>query len=533
MFRPSRPSTRQNPRSKAIQVSRHQNNIQAQARFINTKTNYVVLIGGGRAGHLYDRFISVHPEHGHYLNILYAASELTGHFCAKENLHVLFASGENPPQTVIDHRLIFRTKNYLTGAPSIIADNQTLINCKPNNAISLEMTFDHLTGRIKSGDTLLIYIDGHGTKFIGTALWNKFVTSQVLGPAFLEKLLRKIHPEAKAIILVTSCSSGNFLKIKRQNTIVLTDTSIGRIAYGTVAQRSEFIDGWLKYILDHESDNFLLQHANASLTGWNYYASDTLSDYLDSNIKKQLPQQFVFKFHHIYQNIMVSLQGNRYSFLNNLIIEFALIAAILSLPTDNSIHHAISEFIDLKIGITALKTSPFMFKIFFAALVPSAFKKFQSSKFYRNLPTVEDRMIIKFSEYFLKSYNNDNVSTETKIFITSVEHELDRVLSKLYELKEAGLSDPVTSKYHYLFDKALLFIIVSLYNNHLTAITQFLHVANQTIDPLERNKVDEKNLTISKQFLRKHPLFSVVVKKDNITDSLAPDTSPRGPTNKS
>lgn len=484
-----------------------------QARFAHAaapKNHYAILIDGGRIGRPSDSVMGSLPETTSYASVSYACKTLIGQFCQPEKLTVHFGTGENPPKTFIDPYLWMRCYNYFTQQAVIVDTHQALpAEVKPADQASIEETFNCLSTEVKAGDVLFIHLSGHGNKFGGVALWNEYVTLNMLGPAFLAELMDKINPQATIILTVASCKSGSFLSIMRPNLVVLTDANLNRAAWYKLQTHSSFLAQTLHYLTSPDCQHLLLQHAAGSLADGNYYSADTLTQYIENKLREYLPQGWVFNAYDQYKKMMAYVLGSRSSMLQRQAASLAFLAFCISLPTESVLYQCISEYLNLKFGMTMMQTSPLFFKIAMATFFQGAYdtlrNKLKQNTFYQRYPTTTDRLLLNFSE---KLCSHDH-SKEAQAYLQVHKVELLHVLARLRELHDANMTTPVISKYHFLFDKAVLFILIALKNQQFEAIAEFIQVAKRVIDPLQKGRAQDAALANACSLLKKHSIFAL------------------------
>lgn len=491
-------------------IPRYRQSTPAHSYATFSEKNHAILIGGGRSGSFADALIPPYSEEVSLQKMQYAATNLAEKFCPAENIRVLFGNGENHPKTIVAQPLWMRAIYHWQEKQLYVTHQEPTAITASSNTTTVENEFDRIAN-LPQVQRLFVYLDGHGAKYEGTLLWNTYINTELLGPMFLQKMLDKVHPETRIMLFVNSCSSGNFLRIQRQNLSVYTTSTLSRVSYYNVENIDELLQHWISYLTDANS-NLLLAQARGSLQDGNFYACDSLTYFIDQNILKLMPQQWALEAIDIYQQIMLKLKGNRRSYIGDHIQHYGILLGLYLLPSESLFHQAMHLLGEVHSQIFLIKMSPVFIKLFLALFFSKIYaqlnEKFYNSDIYKKFPTVDDRLLIKLLDGILADALAKGADDETHVFINANQDQIIQVMSQLYELKQADLNKPVISKYTYLFDKALLFISISLLNKNFALITEFCQMAEYVLNPLRKKLTNEIAQAETKIHLSKHALFA-------------------------
>lgn len=306
-------SSRSNPmpRQASRRLSLH---AVSRARYSNVKPeNHALLIFGGRSGKLLDICIKPRSERTFYLDAANTYNRLQQNQTFKpENIRVLFGSGEANQETIIHNKYYQLLVKYFKEEQIIFKENNLFPIHGASSLENIIKEFDILAKRIQPKDRLFIFLEGHGTKYLGTVLYNTNFTIQILGPGLLKSLLKKT-PRADIRVYIDSCFSGNYLGLSQNDVVVYTSTTINRVCFYSAGDKSANLDQFLEYF--DNSKNALLEHVKGCLLVNNFYGGDSLSHFVNSKISSYLPPHVGFLVT-VYQKNMLKLFGQRHSFFS-------------------------------------------------------------------------------------------------------------------------------------------------------------------------------------------------------------------------
>lgn len=280
-------------------------------------SSYVVCIGGGTKGEGLTKIWGENfPEQGEYYNIC----GLTNHLISTgqvqpENLTVLFGNGEASPQVLRQSRLgnffsnlLFRGKSSHTEIKSPFPVPHEAATLK-----NIEAVFERLAKSLKPSDKLSILLSGHGSLFKGVVLWNGADCKEFLSPVDLHRCLDKLDRDINITMYISSSHSGQYFPLTRRNVAILTTSgseTLSRYSEHTGCEHLQKLFGFdvWNFILEdtqgrnylshyaHNAQRFLKKYEGVTLLqrqameamNKNFYASDSLSDFIDQTLASKV-----------------------------------------------------------------------------------------------------------------------------------------------------------------------------------------------------------------------------------------------------
>jgi hypothetical protein len=255
---------------------------------IKSKNYALIMSGGGEE----------YTEEAEYLTTKCIYTSLTdSKLFESDNIKVLYGDGKADQKTIVAPKE--KEKKYHTHHDEFPISQSFVLSNTINQ-------LDHLSKALKAGDSLSIFIDGHGKEHSGVGLYNE---SHHLSPAILKKQLIKFHPDAKIILHVNSCYSGIYttLNLPLKNLAVFTSSIHNlpsKYCPGEIDVRTKL---FLDYFRAQKSENLLLLHAKGSALLSNHNVYETLCHHIENQIKlfSRFPSKYIFYLKQLYQIIMI------------------------------------------------------------------------------------------------------------------------------------------------------------------------------------------------------------------------------------
>jgi hypothetical protein len=184
------------------------------ARASETGGLYVLAINGG--GDKLDNFAS-HLAHLRQLTQLLAASGIP-----RDHITVLASDGDNPAPDLATREPEPESAWLLQGTrvDALLRDLTTYedstlpgIDLRPATVASLSRTLGELGGRLRPGDTLLVYVTDHGTQSQHDPIENRITLwgpHESISVRKLGALLARLPPSVRVVSLMSQCFSGGF-----------------------------------------------------------------------------------------------------------------------------------------------------------------------------------------------------------------------------------------------------------------------------------------------------------------------------------
>ena len=184
------------------------------AQAAETSELYVLAINGG--GDKLDNFAS-HLAHLRQLTQLLAASGIP-----RDHITVLASDGSNPAPDLATREPEPENAWLLQGTrvDPLLRDLTTYedsslsgIDLRPATVASLSRTLGELRGRLRAGDTLLVYVTDHGTQSLGDPIENRITLwgpHESISVRKLGALLARLPPSVRVVSLMSQCFSGGF-----------------------------------------------------------------------------------------------------------------------------------------------------------------------------------------------------------------------------------------------------------------------------------------------------------------------------------
>jgi len=175
---------------------------------------YVLAINGG--GDKLDNFAS-HLAHLRQLTQLLAASGIP-----RDHITVLASDGNDPTPDLATRESEPENAWLLQGTrvDPLVRDLTTYedsalpgIDLRPATVASLSRTLGELRGRLRPGDTLLVYVTDHGTQSRRDPIENRITlwgAHESISVRKLGALLARLPPSVRVVSLMSQCFSGGF-----------------------------------------------------------------------------------------------------------------------------------------------------------------------------------------------------------------------------------------------------------------------------------------------------------------------------------
>lgn len=411
--------------------------------------HHAILIGGGINGRTLSRFAKPHlPELSEYLELKLVNEKFKEMLeVHQQSPKILFGNGENkfviqrPGLISILWRKVRGTQNIFPIEP--------FENLKGKASLeNISREFTNLAHHLKAGEHLLIYLTGHGLIFRGTVLWNEWFTKQYLTPRFLQTELKKLPQGVSITLYVDSCYSGIYQKLTTPGVTVLSssiDTNPSHYTPGEINKSTVLIMNSLR------ESNLLIPFSSGSIQSNNFCATDSLSDFLETNLRND---SIFFKTKKIWKEFKQALSQSIPPFVSTLASVIAISTAI-----DHDKTGIIERLYDTKLAIILGKSTLPVVKTVTVAVFSVIFPKtgeYISSKWkktylYRNWYVFEDRRLIRklASDQQLPFIPKELTEQETELMVS--------IFQALKNLKTVRSNDARYIHYYFLYDKAVLF----------------------------------------------------------------------------
>lgn len=271
---------------------------------------HAILVGGGVPGRTISRLWRKHfPDLAEYKDMTKINEELIKrHSFDKKNISILFGNGDKAPKVINAPSLLESMYNRVRGIESYEIMPE-LPNFRGAASLeNLEVEYQRLSEKIKPNDRVWIIVSGHGGRFQGTLLWNEYLTTKLLRPINIKEFLGTFDERIKFSIFVSSCYSGQFLPLTKDNVSIVSSSSSKKVSYYNATE------GCLHFqkIFSQMNVPFLRTHAEESERQGNFHASDSLTYYIESVFEKRVGERKVQK---IIENAAIRLNGPYLSYL--------------------------------------------------------------------------------------------------------------------------------------------------------------------------------------------------------------------------
>ena len=381
---------------------------------------HVLIIGGGVQGRTISRlWRNQAPEIAEYRDVV--AIQKT---CGEKNVSVLFGDGKIRARVMNQVSLLHRIDNWYNDRPNYQEMDE--IPCFKGSVHQdcVKRELKRIESVMKKDDELHIYITGHGAKYAGTLLWNDYLSRNLLCPKDLDIDVNKT-------LFISSCYSGQFLGLTNNKTVVITSASSDKPSQYDSEQGDLHFQSFTK----SENGMVLENHARLCVEHENYYASDSLTYFVNKRLDK------FAKARNMVEKIGSLLNGSKVKYFK----EVAIFGFIIFDPTG-----LMRKYLDAKLLAIGGKMGLVVGKVLLAGFFPQVFDKinewYTGTSFYRNSFTRKDRQILRWNHTTTLKKNDP---------------ELCLILTKLLAIKEEqDLTIPLTS-YYYLYEKCQIFLKVA------------------------------------------------------------------------
>ncbi len=440
-------------------------------------SSYVVCIGGGTVGRRITKIWEQNfPERAEYFDVCGLANHLIGMEQVKpENLSLFFGNGEVSPKVLVHSKLKKFFINLFSSEKVSCTETKTPFPV-PHEAASLkniEAACERLSKVLTPNDKLSILLTGHGSPSRGMVLWNEKYLHEFLSPAALNHCLEKFNQHTNITVFVSSCYSGQYLPLTRRNIVVLSTSgfdSLSRYSGHTGCehlQRLFGFDVWnyiledlngRKYLSQHSFhvERFLKQYEGLTLLqrqakeamNKNFYASDSLSYYVDQTLERKVGADRVRlpveKIQHALSNRRFQM-GAELGFAGLIIFDPSGLFQTLFIGK-----------MGLAVGKAALPAIKLAGWIFMRGTFIAVEETAKSSPLYVNWFTMKDRRLIQRVESFLAKQNGEN---KVAVGSAPLSAEINWIFQDLYKIEKFPIekNKPLV-RYHYLSHKARLFL---------------------------------------------------------------------------
>ncbi|MGD2169127.1 MAG: hypothetical protein PVI40_02665 [Chlamydiota bacterium] len=439
---------------------------------------HAILIGGGIQGQTISRIWRKHiPELAEYNDLATIHGHLRKqHNVDEENISILYGSGEKDPLVLTHPGVLLRAYNKLKGK-----ENEKRMPELPSfKGVSSLDNFKRIchfhAKKMKKGDSLWIILSGHGGRFRGSLLWNKYLTVNLLRPEDLKEAIEKFDPGIRFSMFISSCYSGQFLSLTQRNVSITSSSDSNSESYYSSVGSKDFQN------IFSSKKPFLTTHAIESSEMRNFYASDSLTYYIESALEKRVGERIV-------QKISEKVATKLFAPYSRYLTEIGVTLFVVFDPTKITLY--LYQFKAVAaVGKVAIPIIKIGICTCFSKSYEKAESRFKKTNFYLLWFTRKDRKLIDKVNFHLYVKG----PSSTRVLSAEQQNQVEQILENLRRIKESRKkTDPFTS-YYYLYDKAKLFLSLATYEE----IVEFLAISKDLFNIDDKKiltNLTEKNKT--------------------------------------